>query len=84
MSMPFALAVYALIWWIGLFAILPLGVRSQLEEGQVVRGSESGAPSQVSIARIISLNTLVSLVIFGLFHLYWHSDITLDDLSLLP
>jgi predicted secreted protein len=84
MSMPFALAVYALIWWIGLFAILPLGVRSQLEEGKVVRGSDPGAPSHVPFARIISLNTVVSFVIFGLFYLYWHSDITLDDLSLLP
>jgi predicted secreted protein len=39
------LALYFVIWWILLFAVLPFGVRSQAEVGEVVRGSEPGAPA---------------------------------------
>jgi predicted secreted protein len=31
MSLEGAIAVYLVIWWTALFAILPLGVRSHLE-----------------------------------------------------
>ncbi|MGL4496733.1 MAG: DUF1467 family protein, partial [Beijerinckiaceae bacterium] len=30
------IAIYFVIWWIILFAVLPFGVRSQVEEGKVV------------------------------------------------
>jgi predicted secreted protein len=37
-------AIYFVSWWICLFVTLPFGVRSQRESGEVVRGSEPGAP----------------------------------------
>jgi len=40
-----ATALYFVIWWTALFAVLPFGVRSQAEAGDVVAGSEPGAPS---------------------------------------
>ena len=40
-----AAALYFVAWWIGLFAVLPFGARSQAEAGEVVAGSEPGAPS---------------------------------------
>jgi len=39
-----AVAVYFTMWWIVLFAILPLGVRSLHEEGDTPEGSDPGAP----------------------------------------
>lgn len=38
------IAIYFVSWWICLFITLPFGVRSQCEAGDVVRGSEPGAP----------------------------------------
>src|SRR5207244_2876982 len=38
MSITFAIAVYVVIWWTVLFAVLPLGVRTQGEDGVVVPG----------------------------------------------
>ena len=35
MTLSFAIAIYAIIWWIVLFAVLPIGVRTQEEEGEV-------------------------------------------------
>ena len=42
MSISGALALYFIIWWLTLFAILPLGVRSQHEAGEVADGTEPG------------------------------------------
>ena len=39
MTLSFALAIYAIIWWIVLFAMLPIGVRTQEEEGEVAPGT---------------------------------------------
>ena len=39
-----ATAVYFVVWWTLLFAVLPFGVRSQAESGTIVSGSEPGAP----------------------------------------
>jgi predicted secreted protein len=38
------IAVYITIWWVMLFAVLPLGATSQHEAGEVVAGTEPGAP----------------------------------------
>ena len=40
-----AIAIYFLIWWVVLFAVLPWGVRSQEEAGEVVPGTDPGAPA---------------------------------------
>lgn len=45
-----ALGLYFVIWWIGLFAVLPFGVRSQMEAGDVVAGTEPGAPAVPALA----------------------------------
>ena len=44
------IAVYFTMWWIVLFAVLPFGVKSQAESGDVVKGSEPGAPVATPLA----------------------------------
>ncbi|SCY83813.1 DUF1467 family protein [Microvirga guangxiensis] len=57
------LALYFVIWWVTLFAILPFGIRSQVESGEVVAGSEPGAPSAPSLQEKAIWTTLVSSVV---------------------
>ncbi|MCX8255158.1 hypothetical protein RHAL1_01596 [Beijerinckiaceae bacterium RH AL1] len=59
-----AFAVFLTIWFTVLFAILPIGVRSQAEVGEVVPGSEPGAPSSPRLWMKAGLTTLVSIVVF--------------------
>ena len=40
MSLVTAIAIYFIIWWTVLFAVLPWGVRSQDETGTVAKGTE--------------------------------------------
>ena len=70
MSPVFGIALYFVIWWTVLFAILPFGVRSQYETGQVVPGSEGAAPARPMLLRKMALTTIVSAVVFGVVYLF--------------
>jgi predicted secreted protein len=75
-----AVAVYFLIWWIVLFAVLPWGVRAQGEEG--VPGTDPGAPLVPHLRAKLVWTTLVATVVFVICaYVYIHSLITLDDLA---
>lgn len=65
MSLSFALAIYAIIWWTVLFAVLPIGVRTQGEEGTVVPGTPESAPSAPRLLRVVLITTLVSALVFA-------------------
>ena len=74
-SLAFGAAIYVIIWWLTLFAILPLGIESQAEKGKITRGSERGAPANPVILKKIVLTTLVSAVIFGALYGLWQAGI---------
>jgi predicted secreted protein len=79
-----AIAIYFLIWWTTLFAVLPWGVRSQVESGEVVAGSDPGAPSLPRLRNKLIWTTLVASVMFAAFYaVYTMRLVTLDDLATL-
>ena len=65
--MPFlsAFAVYFIIWWLTLFAVLPLGMRSQRDEGEVTLGTVESAPARFRAGRVLLLTTAISAVLYG-------------------
>ena len=65
MSVPFAIAIYVVIWWTVLFAILPIGVRTQGEDGAVVPGTPASAPTRPRLVRVALITTLVSALLFA-------------------
>jgi predicted secreted protein len=66
MSIPLAIALYFVIWWTTLFAILPIGVRTQGEAGDVVPGTPRSAPVRPRILWIIGVNTVTAAAVFVL------------------
>lgn len=64
MSTALGIALYFVIWWTTLFAVLPIGMRTQGEAGEVVPGTPPGAPVRPQILRILLINTAVSVVVF--------------------
>lgn len=64
-----AVAVYFVIWWITLFAILPIGMRTQAEAEEVVPGSVESAPARFRGGRVVLMTTVVSAVIYGSWYL---------------
>lgn len=71
-SISTALAIYFVLWWVVLFAILPFGVRSQHEDGGGVPGSDPGAPVLARMGRKLLWTTLVSGVIFAIAMWAYH------------
>jgi predicted secreted protein len=84
MSWTTAAAIYFIIWWVTLFAVLPWGVRSQAESGEVVPGSDPGAPAIPHLRGKLIWTTIVSSLIFALAAVvYAYRLVTLDDLTTL-
>jgi predicted secreted protein len=62
-TIAFGLAVYFVVWWVVLFAVLPIGLRTQHEAGEVVPGTPASAPVRPRFLMIIVTTTLVSAAI---------------------
>ncbi len=65
MNLFSALAIYFIIWWMVLFFVLPFGVRSQHEAGDVTLGTDHGAPHRPQMARKFAITTAIAAVIFA-------------------
>ena len=61
-------AVYFIVWWLTLFAVLPFGLKTQAEANEVVPGSVESAPARFRGGRIVLITTLVSAVIYGVWY----------------
>jgi predicted secreted protein len=80
MATTTAIAIYFLIWWITLFAVLPWGVTAQGEES--APGTDPGAPVVARVLMKLVWTTIVSAAIFGVCAaLYVNGIVTLDDLA---
>ena len=66
MTTPLAIALFIVIWWTLLFAVLPFSGRSQGEAGEVVPGTPEGAPSAPRLIKVFAINTVLAAVVFGL------------------
>jgi predicted secreted protein len=58
-----------------LFAILPLGVRTQGEDGAVVPGTPESAPTRPRLLRVVVLTTLVSALVFAVLWVAMRYDV---------
>jgi len=66
MSVTLAIAIYIVIWWTVLFAVLPIGVRTQGEDGAIVPGTPDSAPSAPRLLRVVLLTTAITTFLFAL------------------
>ena len=64
MSWATGVMVYIVIWWTVLFAVLPIGVRTQGEDGVVVPGTPASAPTAPRLLRVAVITTAISTVLF--------------------
>lgn len=58
-------ALFALIWGLTIFVVLPFGVRSQAEDQNVAPGTDEAAPIAPKIGMKILATTGITCVIFG-------------------
>jgi predicted secreted protein len=66
MTIASAVVVFVLGWWISFFAVLPIGVRGQFEDGEVTPGTEEGAPSRPMLLKKAVWATIGGAIITGI------------------
>lgn len=73
-------AIYLTVWWVVLFAILPLGAQSHYEAGVDHKdGGDPGAPVNPNLKRKFITTTWVSAIVFAVIWLVtWFGAIPLD------
>lgn len=81
MGIAGSLMVISIAWWLAFFALLPVGVRSQLEDGNVVPGTEPSAPVAPRLWRKAAWAFLIALLVWGgLYSLIEFQLISIDDI----
>jgi predicted secreted protein len=61
-------ALFFVLWWLVLFAILPFGVKTQQDDGDVTLGTVPSAPRGPHMLRAVLWTTLVTAIIMGAFY----------------
>jgi predicted secreted protein len=66
MKLASAIAIYFVIWWTVLFAVLPFGVRNADEAGEKIQpGHEAGAPVVHGLVKKFLITTVIAAMVFG-------------------
>ena len=63
-------AIYFVIWWVTLFVVLPYGNRSQVEDAEIIQGTDPGAPTRSKIGQKLIWNSIIAALVFAI---YWGS-----------
>ncbi len=85
MPLPLAIAIYFICWWLVLFIVLPIGLRTQEEEGRVEPGTVPSAPIAPYIARKLIATTILSGLVFAGVYTIWDAGLeSLDSIPFLP
>jgi predicted secreted protein len=80
MGIAGSLMVISIAWWLAFIAMLSIGVRSQIEDGHVVPGTEPSAPTTPRLWRKAGWALVIALLVWGaLFWLIEVSGLTIDD-----
>ena len=82
MSLTGGIAVFFIIWWVVLFAVLPWGVRSHHEAGIVDPLAEAGSPLKPRLVIKAIVTTVVAAVVFAI--VYAVLEYGLIDLETFP
>jgi predicted secreted protein len=56
-------AIYVVVWWITIFAILPIGIHAEADDGMAAPGVDPGAPRSPRLKLKALITTAISAVI---------------------
>ncbi len=70
MNIAYEIAVYFIMWWTVLFAVLPLNIKSQHEGDAGAEGTDPGAPQKPQMFKKAIITTLITSVVYGAFYVW--------------
>lgn len=77
-------AIFFILWWLVLFMVLPISLRTQDEEEDVTLGTVRSAPRGPHVLRAIWRTTLATILVFaaGYLAIYW-LDLSFSDFPII-
>lgn len=64
MSIVSAIVLYAVIWFLTLFVVLPIRLETQGDRGEIEPGTHAGAPANLNMRRKAWITTLAASVVW--------------------
>lgn len=65
MSITSAAVLYAVVWFMVLFVVLPLRLKTQGDVGEIVPGTPAGAPANLNLRRKLWIVTIAATLIWA-------------------
>jgi predicted secreted protein len=65
MAITSAIVLLAVTWFMVLFVVLPLRLKTQGDVGEVVPGTHASAPAGLNLRRKFAVTTVVALIIWA-------------------
>ncbi|ARO13612.1 hypothetical protein BVG79_00252 [Ketogulonicigenium robustum] len=62
MTITSVIVVYAVSWFMVLFIVLPIGLRTQGDVGEIVPGTHASAPANFDFKRTVKITTLWAVI----------------------
>jgi predicted secreted protein len=66
MSITGSVVVFIILWWLVLFIILPRNINSQQEKGNIIQGTDPGAPINPNIVKKLIITTFITSLLFAI------------------
>ncbi len=83
MSITAVIVVVATIWFLSLLVVLPIGIQTQGERGEVVPGTPESAPVDTMLRKKLLWATIATILIAGpLCGTIIYGGITMKDLDI--
>ena len=82
MAITSAIVLYAVIWFMTLLVALPIGLRTQGDEKDVVPGTPESAPANLRLGRKLIWVTIITTVLWApLVALILSGSLTIKDID---
>jgi len=66
MAVTSGFVLFAVIWFMVLFVTLPIRLRTQGDEGEIVPGTQAGAPANFNLKRTMLIVTAIAIVVWAI------------------
>ncbi|MDA5092524.1 DUF1467 family protein [Aliiroseovarius sp. KMU-50] len=66
MSITAAIVLYVVIWFVTMFVVLPIRLRTQGDEGEIVPGTHAGAPANFNLGRTLIIVTIWGTIVWAI------------------
>ncbi len=66
MAVTSAIVLYAVTWFMVMFIVLPIRRRTQGDEGEIVPGTQAGAPVNFDVRKTMLIVSAIALIVWAI------------------